>query len=1052
MASELLVQFTMTFIGGLAANLSGRILEESAREVRKLFRGDPEQKALERCVKVGLIGALSVVSLEKPERKEAFEEKLEAVFQEKDTARELCQMLSGRPPKVAELVGIASDGDLDSAHFPGFQAEAVFSAFEAAFLQAAIREDVLRPLIDSGNLMEQTRLQRALLDRMDALVEFLQKARPWTVRIEAGTIIAENVVGGNQVFHGAPVQVAASNTPPDNWEFAYLNRLMDRCDPLDLAAVDETVFRDGSEARMVRVSDVYTSLYLKNSSRSAVEAIGSLKPVDEKNTGKNVDAQRCLVVLGQPGGGKSTLLNHIAAHLARLRSVEAVLSPLNGWEKKDRPLPVRVILRDFAAWAPEEGRGTEQLVWDFLEAMLLEWGCPDFFPTLRRALEYEGGVVFFDGLDEVSEADESKKRTRLVSAIEAFARSLRKCRVVVTCREYAYRGTEEWRLPANLFPVVELDQFQDEQIQAFLVTWFSASREQRGWSREKAEAEAEFLFREISEREHLRELAPNPLLLTLMAIVHGASGLPENRADLYERAVVLLLAAWENRVERDANGCRVRPSEIAKLGIPVRTLRGPLERLALKVHEKQEAAGGNRSDRADISRISVLEELCVTLGDDVVKAKAVVEYIENRAGLLQGHGGNTFRFPHRTFQEYLTATGLLRLSDPETALADRVRRDPDYWREVFLLAAGASRGRPKGIYDQIDALLPEYAEGKAPTPEIALYARLSAQAIHETGFMEHVRSDVPEGRFKRIHKRVEQWLLAATVADEALKPPERNEAGTALNWVGDPRFQENFHFLPDDDLFGFVRVSGGPFRMGSDKANDKKAGENETPEHEVTLPEYYIGRFPVTVAQFRAYVDATGERPKDERSLKGPDNHPVVYVSWHEAMAYCRWLQTVLETSEAPALEPIRQCLAAGWRVRLPTEAEWERAARGTDGRVFPWGKEADPNRANYDKSGIRGTSAVGCFSGGRTPAGCLEMSGNVWEWTVSVFAKKYPYIHDREWNNETAGDDSARVVRGGAFFFTVNGVRCAFRRRYDPDYRRGYGGFRFCVAPNPTL
>jgi formylglycine-generating enzyme required for sulfatase activity len=291
------------------------------------------------------------------------------------------------------------------------------------------------------------------------------------------------------------------------------------------------------------------------------------------------------------------------------------------------------------------------------------------------------------------------------------------------------------------------------------------------------------------------------------------------------------------------------------------------------------------------------------------------------------------------------------------------------------------------------------------------------------------------------------------VADDALKPPERNEAGTALNWVGDPRFREDFYFLPNDELLGFVHVPGGNFQMGS---NDY---DWEKPPHEVTLPEFFIARFPVTVAQFQAFVKATGERPGDESILKGPDNHPMVRVSWHEAMAYCRWLQTVLEASESPELQPIRECLAAGWRVRLPTEAEWERAARGTDGRTFPWGKKPDPNRANYDDSKIGSTSAVGCFPGGETPIECLDMSGNVWEWTVSLWGKdfskpdfKYPYRHDEKWNNETVGNETMRVFRGGSFLSTVDPVRCANRLRSNPDLRYDLNGFRCCVSPNPTL
>lgn len=183
---------------------------------------------------------------------------------------------------------------------------------------------------------------------------------------------------------------------------------------------------------------------------------------------------------------------------------------------------------------------------------------------------------------------------------------------------------------------------------------------------------------------------------------------------------------------------------------------------------------------------------------------------------------------------------------------------------------------------------------------------------------------------------------------------------------------------------------------------------------------------------------------------------PVVWVTYYDALAYCEWLgKTLRDWTETPA--PLAALLrGVGYRVTLPNEAEWERAARGLDGRLYPWGDNSPtPRHANYDRTGIGGTSPVGSFSDGASPSGCLDMAGNCWEWTRSVWGRSldkpdsgYPHVSDDGREDLAAGRGWLRVLRGGAFHFDASLLRCAFRYGDLPGDRYGVVGFRVVVSP----
>jgi formylglycine-generating enzyme required for sulfatase activity len=197
--------------------------------------------------------------------------------------------------------------------------------------------------------------------------------------------------------------------------------------------------------------------------------------------------------------------------------------------------------------------------------------------------------------------------------------------------------------------------------------------------------------------------------------------------------------------------------------------------------------------------------------------------------------------------------------------------------------------------------------------------------------------------------------------------------------------------------------------------------------HSIDLAAFYIATYPLTNALYQLFVDAVGYIPPSGwREGRYPEllaDHPVVNVSWHDALAYCRWL-----TAET------------GQVYRLPTEAEWEKAARGTDARPYPWGYEFDKARCNTGEGGIGYTTPVHAYPGGASPYGVMDLVGNVWEWCSSLFSD-YPYaVGD---GREDLSADGWRVLRGGSWLDLEWGARAARRLSALPDSVSHNTGFR---------
>jgi formylglycine-generating enzyme required for sulfatase activity len=308
--------------------------------------------------------------------------------------------------------------------------------------------------------------------------------------------------------------------------------------------------------------------------------------------------------------------------------------------------------------------------------------------------------------------------------------------------------------------------------------------------------------------------------------------------------------------------------------------------------------------------------------------------------------------------------------------------------------------------------------------------------------------DLPSGQYSILVPNAPARAVTVAVGEtakvslrpEAPPPPSPLSPSFAAPWK-----------LANTPLFGFSEIPGGMFLMGSDNKHDPNAAPDEQPQHQVNLNAFFIGRYEVTVDQYKACIDDRGCEVGDPKAVVGSVNLPVRYVSWLEAVKYCEWLDSKLRSSPntpdklAAALRGIRD--GRQWQVRLPTEAEWERAARGTDGRIYPWGDQIDPSRANFNGAKLGGPTPVGSYPKGANEFGLLDMSGNVWEWTRSR-PNNYPYRPNDGREEMRTSKAVPRVIRGGSFQTTD--VRAARRNFGMETERTNFTGFRLVVAPPP--
>lgn len=802
-------------------------------------------------------------------------------------------------------------------------------------------------------------------------------------------------------------------------------------------------YSPSAETNQVKVEDPFTKKRYEADAKPDDPAVVLSRSilVTEALT-KSLDEGQGIVLLGEPGSGKSQFLRCLLKSLARKKRQEQSSDiEIQGWAEHRPMIPVFIPLRQIAmqmrnSQNDHRNATTDALIIESILVIMQESGAKSMEDLVHDALDKGGMLLMFDGLDEIPFGDESNQiadRLTVTKALAQFARSYRANIVIVTSRNHAF--TAEVKAALN-WHIVTIAPFTLGQVKELLATLL----EERGLTPEFQSQISKKLLAAITQRQELFAFARSPWLLKVMVdIVTAGKDIPFERPKLFDNVIDHMLDGWKfNRPQTTlASDYHISKDELDKIR-PI---------LESQVFQAFVAASGNRT----ATRI-VKAELFSALYDmfkqdmrsgQINPAEACLEYMEQRGDLVALEADKCYRFVQPMLQEYCIARYMVQEEERVINTITQYRHQNN-WRDVIMLSIGMVK--PIALNQILENLVEREENGESKPLDTWYNDLCLAYDVIQDRSWETLRQ-LKLIRLPGINRDLQEGCTAMVADTKTITTTsQRRKAGAVLADVGDNRYpvtitswQESLRkksilFADSPDILSNSYFCYVPYQLEVATATDLSAKPQA----------FWMARYPLTIHQYRAFAES-GYNPSSpsywsaegiawagayDVSTKWANlqtkrhNHAMVNISFYEASAYGAWLTA--QCADA---------LPEGYVLRLPTCDEWLRGALYDSSDVmrrYPWGEAAPTlEKALYAS---RESAPIGCYPTGIAACGAYDCAGNVWEWTCS--------------SNEQAGQGAAYWIAGGSWASPEQDLECAKFNASKPDNISVNVGVRLVLAP----